>query len=234
MRYLPAAFVLSVSAVCAACSGGTPVSPSSTTTSASTSLSLSTDPTIGFDHLSGLPCDRYVKGGVLPGATFPDGQPVTIAIRQPFPPSPSCVLHSYTESGVTVRATSGEWSVITDYGHPAPFIEIYVPCTQQAGTCATPATPGIGTIQVTAAGATFSFKSIDLYASLVPIPYQIAGLRNSTTVFTISNTLPNTFGNFATVVNPQAAAVIDTLVISLTDAVSAMGLDNIVLAPVPQ
>jgi hypothetical protein len=104
----------------------------------------------------------------------------------------------------------------------------------QAGTCTTPATPGNGTIQVTAAGATFSFKSIDLYASLVPIPYQVTGLRNSTTVFTIANTLPNTFGKFATVANPQAAAVIDTLVISLTDAVSVMGLDNIVLTPVPK
>jgi hypothetical protein len=170
-----------------------------------------------------------VSGGVSSSITFPDGRPVPIATLRPFPPSPSCVVHSYTESGVTVTATSGEWSVITDYGHPAPFIEFYVPCMLQAGTCTTPATPGIGTIQVTAAGATFSFKSIDLYASLVPIPYQVTGLRNSTTVFTMANTLPNTFGNFATVVNPQAAAVIDTLVISLTDAVSAMGLDNIVL-----
>jgi hypothetical protein len=144
------------------------------------------------------------------------------------------VLHSYSDSGVTVTATSGEWSAITDYGHPAPFIEFYVPCVQQAGTCTTPATPGVGTIQVTAGGATFSFKSVDVYASLVPIPYQITGLRNSTTVFTLANTLPNTFGNFATVVNPQAAAVIDTLVIRLTDAVSAMGLDNIVLTPVPK
>lgn len=133
-----------------------------------------------------------------------------------------------------MTATSGEWSVITDYGHPVPFIELYVPCMLQAGTCTTPATPGIGTIQVTAAGATFSFKSVDLYASIIPIPYQFTGLRNSTTVFTIANTLPNTWGNFATVVNPQAAAVIDTLVISLTDAVSAMGLDNIVLTPVPK
>jgi hypothetical protein len=73
-------------------------------------------------------------------------------------------------------------------------------------------------------------QSVDLYASLVPIPYQITGRRNSTTVFTLANTLPNTFGDFATVVNPQASAVIDTLVISLTDGVSAMGLDNIVLA----
>ena len=77
-----------------------------------------------------------------------------------------------------------------------------------------PPTPGIGTIQVTGGGATFSFKSVELYASLVPIPYQITGLRNSTTVFTLADTVPNTFGNFATVVNPQGSAVIDTLVIS--------------------
>src|SRR5919198_6175116 len=82
MRYLPAALVLSVSAVCAACSGGTPVSPSSTTTSASTSLSLSTDPTIGFDHLGGLPCDRYIPGGST--VQLPDGRVVPVLIPQPF------------------------------------------------------------------------------------------------------------------------------------------------------
>jgi hypothetical protein len=119
--------------------------------------------------------------------------------------------------------------VRTDYGHPAPFVEFYVPCV---GTpCAAPATPGTGTLQVTAGGATFSFKSVDFYASLVPIPFQITGLLHSTTVFTITNTMPNTFGDFVTVVNPQAGAVIDTLVISLTDAVSAMGVDNIAIAP---
>jgi hypothetical protein len=204
MRHFPAAFVLSVSAVCVACSAcSTPVSPSSTATS-----SLTGDPTIGFNGLSGLPCSGPPK----------------------VPASSSCVVHSYTESGVTVRATSGEWSVRTDYGHPTPFIEFYVPCVQQAGGCTMPPTPGIGTIQVTGGGATFSFKSVDLYASLVPIPYEITGRRNSTTVFTLANTLPNTFGSFATVVNPQSSAVIDMLVISLTDGVSAMGLDNIVLA----
>ena len=201
MRYLLAAFVLSVSAVCVACSGGsTPVSPSSITTS-----SLSGDPTIAFNGLSGFPCSGPPR----------------------VPANSSCAVHSYSESGVTVSATSGEWTVRTDYGHPAPFIEFYVPCVGKP--CATPATPGIGTIHVTAGRATFSFKSVDLYASLIPIPYQITGLRNSTTVFTLANTLPNTFGDFATVVNPQASAVIDTLVISLTNGVSAMGLDNIVV-----
>jgi hypothetical protein len=203
MRHFHPAFVLSVSTICGACSGSsTPVAPSPTTTA-----SLTGDVTIGFNGLSGLPCSGLPQ----------------------VPTSSSCVVQSYTESGVTVTvsATSGEWSVRTDYGHAAPFIEFSVPCVQQAGTCTTPATPGIGTIQVTAKGATFSFKSVDLYASLVPIPYQITGLRKSTTVFTLTNTLPNTRGDFATVMNPQASAVIDTLLISLTDAVNAMGLDNI-------
>ena len=85
-----------------------------------------------------------------------------------------------------------------------------------------------GEVQVRASGSVY-FKSVDLYASLVPIPYEITGLRNSGTVFRLTNTVPNTFGDFATVVNPQAAAAIDTLLISLTDAVSAMGLDTIIL-----
>lgn len=203
MRYLPAVLVLSVSAVCVACAGssGTSVSPSSSATPSTG------DPTVGFNGLSGLPCS---------------GPPRS-------PTSPSCAVRSYTEAGFTVTAISGDWSVRSDYGHPAPFIEFYVPCVQQAGTCTTPATPGTGTIQVTAGGATFRFNSVDLYASLVPIPYHITGVRHSTTAFTITNTLANTFGDFATVVNPQAAEAIDMLVISLTDAVSAMGVDNIVL-----
>ena len=87
-----------------------------------------------------------------------------------------------------------------------------------------------GTIQVTAFGATFSFKSVDLYASAIPIiPYQITGLRKFTTVFTLTNTVQNTFGKFATVVNSQPSPVIDTLIISLTDGVGAIGLDNIAL-----
>lgn len=127
-----------------------------------------------------------------------------------------------------MNAISGAWSVRTDYGRPAPFIEFYVPCV---GTpCATPATPGTATLQVTAGGAPFNFKSVDLYASLVPIPYQITGLLGSTTSVTITNTLPNTYGDFVTVANPQADVVIDTLIISLTNAVSAMGVDNIVVS----
>jgi hypothetical protein len=190
---------VSLSVVCFACNSA-PVSPSPSTASP-----LTGNPIIGFEGLRGLAC-----------AGLPQS-----------PPNPSCVVSSYSQSGVTVTATSGTWSVRTDYGQPAPFIEFYVP---GSGPLAAPGTPGTGTLHVTAGGATFSFTSVDLYASLVPIPYQITGLRNSMTVFTLANTLPNTFGNFVTVVNPQASAVIDTLVITLTDGGSAMGLDNVVIS----
>jgi hypothetical protein len=48
-------------------------------------------------------------------------------------------------------------------------------------------------------------------------------------------TLPNTFGTFVTVVNPAAAALIDTLVISLSNpsapcCSNPMGVDNIVVS----
>jgi len=88
---------------------------------------------------------------------------------------------------------------------------------------------------VSAGGAVFNFNSVDLYSSTTPIPYTITGFRNSSTVFTLAGTLPNTFGTFKTVVNPNAAAVIDTLSIVLTNTSGCcgngnpMGLDTIVL-----
>ena len=159
--------------------------------------------------------------------------------RQPVPaPSPAgttianfnglsvngASVTSYTESGFTVSPTSGAWVAVTTYGNPAPFIQF----NALNGTMVT------GAIQVTAGGTTFNFKSVDLYSSTTPIPYTITGLRNSTTTLTMAATLPNTFGNFATVVNPQAADVIDTLVIRLSNpaaicCANPMGVDNIVV-----
>ena len=82
--------------------------------------------------------------------------------------------------------------------------------------------------------APFRFRTIDLYSSVTPIPYVFTGYRNDAAVFTIDGRLPNTFGNFVTVANPRADALIDTLVVTLTNAAAIanpMGVDNIVLAP---
>jgi hypothetical protein len=126
---------------------------------------------------------------------------------------------SYTESGITVLATAGGWQARAAFGHPAPSIGFVA----SAGGTAT------GQVKVTVAGAPFSFVSVELYSSMTTIPYIFTGLLGSSEVFSASGTVPNTFGNFATVANPNAAALIDTLVIELTDGMSQnpMGLDNL-------
>lgn len=135
---------------------------------------------------------------------------------------------TYTESGFTVTGMSGDWSVRTDYGNPAPFIQFWA----QGGSTVS------GEIQIRASGSTFYLKSVDLYSSTTPVPYTIRGVKNGSTVFTLADTLPNTFGNFRTLVSPNAADAIDTLSIVLTNAAAAccrnpMGLDTIVLTSTP-
>ncbi len=128
-------------------------------------------------------------------------------------------LSSYTESDITILATAGGWQARTGFGNPAPSILFFAP----VGAAAT------GQVEVTAGGSAFSFVSIDLYSSVTSIPYVFTGLMGSTKVFAVSGTVPNTFGNFATVANPNAGDLIDTLVIDLTNGVgqNSMGLDNI-------
>ena len=129
---------------------------------------------------------------------------------------------SYQEAGYTVSVT-GDWVGSTSYGAPAPFIHFN---TAKGATTT-------GQLDIAAGGATFGFTSIDLYASIIPIPYTITGLRGSTVVFTVSGTVPNTFGKFQTVQSPSTTAVIDKLQIKLTNAGPAccgnpMGVDNII------
>ena len=135
---------------------------------------------------------------------------------------------TYTESGFKVSAMSGDWSVRTTYGNPSPLIQFWAP----GGSTV------VGEIQVGAAGSAFYFKSVDLYSSTTPIPYTIKGLRKSSTVFTVTDALPNTFGNFRTVANPNSGDIIDMLSIVLTNSAAPccrnpMGLDNIVLTSTP-
>ena len=131
---------------------------------------------------------------------------------------------SYTESGFTVDAISGDWVAVTTYGNPAPFIDF----TAAAGTTVE------GEIRVTSDSTLFGFESVDAYSSTTPIPYTITGLRDSSVVFTLSDTLPNTFGGFRTIMNPNPDDFIDTLSIVLTNPAAPCcrnptGLDTIVL-----
>jgi hypothetical protein len=130
-------------------------------------------------------------------------------------------LSRYTESGITVVATAGNWQARTSLGKPAPAILFMTP----AGVSAT------GRVEVTAGGSAFHFVSVDLYSSISSIPYVCTGLLGSTEVFSVSGTVPNPLGTFATVTNPNVGDLIDTLYIELANGTacceSPMGLDNI-------
>jgi hypothetical protein len=110
----------------------------------------------------------------------------------------------YRESGYLVMPYAGPWTFNRNYGHPSPFIW-FVRTASEDTT--------VGEIRVSAGGARFRFRSVDLYSSITTIPFAIAGFFGGSTVFTIAGTVPNTFGNFATVVNPSPGDVITGLAI---------------------
>ena len=139
-------------------------------------------------------------------------------------------MASHSEAGFVVQFRSGTWEVWTTYGNPAPFPIFMSPRGASA----------IGEIHITAGGAAFPFRSIDLYSSLTPIPYVIVGTRAGVKEVNFGDTLPaaglvgNTFGAFRTVMNPSAGRLIDTLTVTLTNPAleisgNPMGVDNIVL-----
>jgi hypothetical protein len=132
---------------------------------------------------------------------------------------------TYTESGFTVSAVSGNWQALTTYGHPAPSLIFVRPATDPTTTAE---------VRITAGGAIFSFTSVDLYSSVTPIPYVFTGMTGATSSFAVTGTVPNTFGNFVTVANPNSTALIDTLLIRLSNPATPccsnpVGFDNVVL-----
>ena len=152
----------------------------------------------------------------------------TIAFANAGPQS--APISSHSESGFVVQFRSGTWEVWTNYGNPAPF-PVFISPTGAGAT---------GEIHITAGGAVFSFKSVDLYSSVTPIPYVIVGTRTGVKEVEFGATLPatgvvgNTFGDFRTVMNPSTGRLVDTLTLTLTNPAvtfggNPMGLDNIVL-----
>jgi Carboxypeptidase regulatory-like domain len=181
------------------------------------------------NYLSGSKSISLLANQTLAIALTPDPR----AITYPTPPAGATVIGfagvshdaavtSHAESGFTVSAAAG-WLGNTAYGHPAPYI----------GFSAEPSTTVSRQVDLTAGGAPFTFVSVELYSSTTRIPYRIVGTRNGARVFTLSDELPNTFGSFRTVANPNAGAV-DTVSITLTNTAASccrnpMGLDTIVV-----
>ena len=133
---------------------------------------------------------------------------------------------SYTESPFLVAASFADWVVSRTFGNPAPFIQFVRVTTTETL---------FGDIAVTAGGLPFRFEAVDLYSSVTPIPYEFVGMLGGTIVFTSRATVPNTFGRFATISNPDAATLIDTLIIRLYNPATAccgnpVGLDNLVVS----
>lgn len=132
----------------------------------------------------------------------------------------------YDERGFKVSSGIGSWVVMESYGNPAPAIMFKREADEPEFQ---------GEVEITSNGSLFSFNSVDLYSSITPIPYTIKGFRDSELVFTLSDTVPNTFGKFAKVTNPDATAAIDTLTIRLSNPATPccsnpVGLDNIVVS----
>jgi hypothetical protein len=168
--------------------------------------------------------DQTVAVQLAPETSALPLPPGAIVIAFTGESSSGAPAQSYTESGFTVTAVQGDWKAVTTYGNPAPFIEFSAP----GGTTTA------GEVRVSGGGRPFGFYSVDLYASTTPIPYTIIGSRNSSPVFTLKETVPNTFGRFRTVANPNPALVVDTISIVLTNTAAQccanpMGLDTIVL-----
>ena len=134
-------------------------------------------------------------------------------------------ITTYNESGFTLEATVGGWVALNTYGNPSPFIQFL----RDPGPA-----PTFGEVIVENGGALFTFESIDLYSSITPIPYQIVGVRGGVTVFTVTGTVPNTFGAFATVRNSGTSVTVDTLHVRLTNpgnvcCSNPVGFDNLVV-----
>ncbi len=135
----------------------------------------------------------------------------------------------YAQNDFTVAPILGAW-IVSGYGNPGPSI-IFVDNQGVGGQ--------MSSVAVTEAGEDFTLGAIDLYSSITPIPYTLLGTLGGQTVFSVSGTVPNTFGNFATVPSTYATAVIDRLQVTLTTVSiggigsNPYGIDNIVVSAVP-
>ena len=128
-----------------------------------------------------------------------------------------------TDCGFVIEGLQTDWFAVSTYGNPAPSLQFSAN------------TPTTGEVRVSAGGRPFRFRSADLYSSVTPIPHAITGTRSAVAQFTIEGTVPNTFGAFATVRNPQPDVLIDVLSIRITNPISGccsnpVGVDNIHVA----
>jgi hypothetical protein len=129
---------------------------------------------------------------------------------------------AHTACGLAINGSGASWQSSTTYGNPAPFIQFIVP----GGTTVS------GDVTLQSSDGAFTFASVDVYSSTTKIPYEITGTAHGSVAFSLQGVQGNTFGNFATIMNPHAATPIDHLLIRLTNpaapcCTNPVGLDNI-------
>lgn len=186
---------------------------------------------------SGVPPATYyvTAQGAGAGGVGPHSNNLAVTVGSP-PPGTAVVTFnaltpngpafvSHTESGLTVETVSGPWR-----SGPALI-------SQNPNNLL----PLDSVLKVTAAAnAAFRLASARLYSSVTPIPYVIRGVRNNVTVYSAAGTVPNTFGNYATVPNPHADIAVDAVFITVTNPASPVcptcagnpvGIDDIVVWP---
>jgi hypothetical protein len=132
------------------------------------------------------------------------------------------VFDRHAACGLTITAASAEWQASTTYGNPPPFIQFLAP----GGTTLT------GDLVLQSTDGAFMFTAVDSYSSTTKIPYEITGSAHGAVAFTLAAVQSNTFGGFATIVNPHGTNPIDTLRLSLTNpaapcCTNPVGVDNI-------
>jgi hypothetical protein len=158
---------------------------------------------------------RIDPASVMPTATFSITFADLFVHEQP--------VSVYNEQGFNVSEISAAWTARTSYGNPAPYL----------GFDTVPGVTTTGEIRITSGGSPFLLNSVDLYSSVTPIPYVIEGFLSEEPMFTVVNTLGNTFGNFVRVANPRATVPVDVLVIRLSNPATCcrnpMGIDNVAI-----
>ena len=135
----------------------------------------------------------------------------------------------YTEDGFLVFPAGGEpWVQNIDGGKPAPSVIFDRPR----------GAPELWAGMFIRAEdfSQFTFAAVDLYSGATPIPYRFLGYDENVPMFDVFGTMPNTFGQFLTAMNPNGDVLIDMLYIelvnpSLANGGNSVGFDNLVVSP---
>lgn len=153
----------------------------------------------------------------------PPADAIAVTFNALAPNGPAFTAHS--ENGYLVEAVSGPW-------RSGPALISMNPDRLVALD---------SEVRLTAVGGgAFRFVSARLYSSVTPIPYVFRGVRNGVTVYTVTATVPNTFGSYATVPNPYALIDVDTVFVTVTNPAiptcptcngNPVGLDDLVVRP---